>query len=213
MEHGIQSLPFELQERLLKEIHSYGQLNHQQTAGMQYYLNHLCYKDITIGEFVNYMNQTQPQRVFIYIETDFEFIVLDASKMISLTYLIEATVVDKMTLNINTQVINSYDLYIHLPGAKVTFDLLTTYHIYNKRPYCIDSKLFLTNQYRNNISMNTCLNKIKTSYYIFSNWLRIKNDHYGIYPITISLNRSIDNYANEIYNHYQPAVIDYLNNI
>jgi hypothetical protein len=174
MNHYISQLPQELQERLLYEIPSYGQLSTKITAGLQYYTNQLCYKDITINEFINYLNTNEYDQIYVYIDGVSQYIVLEMNRFFNqidqTAYIFDYK--EKLTIN-TFQYIDIYT-YLYLPHVKITFDLITTANIYNKRQDCYELQNYLYNQidyhfnYFADDEYDILVNRIKITFYIVS---------------------------------------------
>lgn len=233
----ISELPKELQERLLYEIPSYGQLSRHITAGRHYYLHHLCQKDITQNEFLNYLKKVNPDRAYIYIDGLTQYIIVELIFKFN-RYVINASILDfDDQIKITSKTSLPLETYLKIPHVTFSYDLITTEYIYNQRNQCHYLKNYLFDQYHKHIhqqgetDFEQLVNQIKMVYYIISNKKLMFYYNYNTTELTVNIMNHLKNlffdhfeyigdidelnefysYLNTIYENNITFLIDYLN--
>jgi hypothetical protein len=187
MEPYITQLPLELQQHILEEIPEYTRLSHNIVSG-QNYLN--CYKDITRNEFLNYLNEYNPQQFFIYVDNINQYNIIHGTFLQSTRHKYTTTIYTINYHSPDTPIMKqtysySFEHYLHLPNTKISFDLITSQHIYLLRRECkaINVKNYLNyqiNQHLSDLIENNIIidfiTKVKNLCYILSNTTMIRGD-------------------------------------
>jgi len=193
----INQLPIELQERLLDEIQSYGQITKNKIAGQYYFNNIVCYKDITINEFLNYLETQQPDKAFVYIQGYKQYIILEIITKFG-HYYTTAHIVDyKYQIIVVSKQHVSFHQYLNMPHTTISFDLVSTVNIYLKRKGCHHLQNYLLQQYDNHFYsiqddiFIDLVNKLKMIYYIISNKSITTNQDERLTVITLFLQKSL----------------------